>query len=1064
AARCLLEQDRFAEAEDVLEQALRRSPDSQRALLELARLYERGGRSTELGETLDRLAQLPLSSTMLCEVGYRRALQLRPIYERVPHGPQGERARSYLLEALGANPRHAAARRALLGLATARREWSIVAHMHYLAIRELPPGAQRATVHLDLAATYLDHLGDPGSAMRNIESALQQAATDVVVANRTGELARRVPDRRGAAERFEAIAAEDNELDDAARARLWLLAADLRMEDDDRDAAAAASRRVLDLPAVPEDATAAANRTLERLVPRDPESLSAASSGVLARLDGTPPPEPHERAQLLGRLSDIGAALDDEDLVERAHREQRALAADLDERADESSNTGALLRDLLAARGEYGPVIELYERLASGDTDPERAAAVLVEAAGYAWRGQSAPAQAASLLGRALQHAPEHEAAARMLAELTHEITDAATAQAVAQQLLRVPLGQRPPLLRLHLASLAATRGDDDEALALVRPLTRSRVPEAVRFEALSQLDDLLATRGEHEERRGVLSELFALGQARTDPRAGDLGLELARLQHADGDHTAARRTGEAARQVAPDHRDLLRLLEQLAEHEEDWAARAELCEELSQLATDDAEQATWLTRAASTLLEHSDVPQSPQPGDGDQRARALLLRAIDVDPETVDARVALLPLSFRQARWDEVLELGEHLWRSVGADESVLILAALAEAYRRGDRRLAREIGFRHPPELVRRHLLPGLQQLLDEVALRGPLPRLDNLLGVGSTLVGGRRHLFEWLGTWASERPPEPGLALGLARLLEARGSAELARHDFQLAAFLAPRGPVPPLVARLPPARPPGLDLHLLSTAPMQSRSILREVLSGLRDHLAGLSTQGSPVPAAPHQRAPNWWADRMELAETIVEPWRAMLGVDVPLAWSDQEIPGGVAARNDRPPRLVLGRLCATLERPELSFRLAYGTATVALGVVVLHSGALPASALLDALVQLANPGHQPTGPAAQALADVLAARDAHNIGLSAGQRAALMDELAHWLTIDDGLARLRTHVHHASLLLATRLSSHLDGALQAIARDHGLVADGRIDTAATMRLEDTAWLLRALSLR
>ncbi|MCA9656066.1 MAG: hypothetical protein KC501_39545, partial [Myxococcales bacterium] len=547
----------------------------------------------------------------------------------------------------------------------------------------------------------------------------------------------------------------------------------------------------------------------------------------------------------------------------------------------------------------------------------------------------------------------------------------------------------------------------------------------------------------------------------RSDARAGDLGLELARLQQSEGDRSAARRTGEAARQVAPDHRDLLRMLAELAEQDEDWAALADLYEELSQLAMDDAEQATCLTRAARVLLDHPDAAVD---GDPLQLARGLLLRATEIAPDDPGPRVALLPLSFRQARWDEVLERAEEIMRSAGPDEPVLMLAALAEGYHRGDRRLAREIGFRHSAEVCRRWLMPGLQQALDEVAMRGPLPRLDNLLGVGSTLLGGRRHLFEWLGTWASERPPEPGLALGMARLLEARGSGDLARHQFQLAAFLAPRGPVPILVSRLPDARAVGLDLHLLSTAPMESRSILREVLAGLRDHLAGLATQGSVLPAAPHQRSPSWWASRMELAETIIEPWRAMLGVDVPVAWTEQEVPGGIAVRNDRPPRLVLGRLAATMEIPELSFRLAYGTATIALGLGVLDSGSLAPGALLDALVQLANPGHQPTGQAAQALADVLAARDAHNIGLSAGQRAGLMDELAHWLTIDNGVTRFVANLHHARLLLATRLCGHLDGALHAIARDHGLVVDGRVDAGATLRVDDTAWLLRALALR
>ncbi|MEM7152993.1 MAG: tetratricopeptide repeat protein [Myxococcota bacterium] len=1062
AARNFIEQERFPEAEAALEQALDRSPDSQRALLELARLYEHNGRRDELGRVLDRLAELPLSSTVLAEVAYRRALQLQPIYERVPTGPQGEKARSHLLEALGANPRHHAARQALLGLATARREWSIVAHMHYLAIRELPLGVQRALVHLDLAATYLDHLGDPGSAMRNIESALQQAATDVVVGNRTGDLARRMPDRSAAAERFENIASGDNELDDPARARLWLLAADLRMEDDDHDAAEAASKRVLDLPAVPQATTAAANRTLDRLGPQDPESLVAARAGIVAQLDSTPPPSPRERVQLLGRLHDVGVAMDDEDLVERATREQLELAADLDESDDNAPTTGALLRDLLAARGEYGPVVELYERLAAtaGNHDPDRAAQVLVEAAGYAWRGQEDPSQAAQLLGRALQQAPEDEAAARMLTELTLEVTEADVAEDVFRELCRVPAEARPPILNLRLAALATVRNAEAEALAFVRPLTEPGMPDAVRYEALGRLDALLASRGEKEERRQMLAVYFDLARHRRDPRAGDLGLELARLQRAEGDRAAARETGEITRDIAPDHRELLHLMAELAEQDEDWATQADLFEQLAPLAMDDSEQAMWLTRAARIHLEHPDVSGH---SDSSLLARRLLLRATEVDPEGHEARVALLPLAFNQARWDEVLQLADGLMRQ-GADHEVLVLAALAEAYRRGEQKLAREIGYRHPPEVIRQVLLPGIQQVLAEVAMRGPLPRLDPVLGVGSALLGGRKHLGQWLEAWASERPPEPGLTLGLARLLEAQGSGDLARHQFQLTAFLAPRGPVPALVARLPGHRVSGLDLHHLSTAPMESRSMLRQVLTSLRDHLSGLGTRGAPTPAPAHRRPPDWWTNRIEMAETIVEPWRTMLGLDLPLAWSEHEFLGSVAARNDRPPRLVLGRNCAELERPELAFRLAYATATIALGIAILDSGAIPSGVLLDALVQLANPGHQPTGHQARAIADVLAARNAYSIGLTAPQRAGLMDELAHWLTIEGGLARLGIALRRARLLLATRLSGSLHGALQAIARDHGLTQEDRVEAQATMRLDDTTWLLRALSLR
>jgi hypothetical protein len=440
------------------------------------------------------------------------------------------------------------------------------------------------------------------------------------------------------------------------------------------------------------------------------------------------------------------------------------------------------------------------------------------------------------------------------------------------------------------------------------------------------------------------------------------------------------------------------------------------------------------------------------------------LLRAGEIAPRSPEPRVALVPLAFAQARWDEVLELAEVIIAQVGHDEEVLGIAALVEAYRRGERRLAREIGFRHPPEVVRRVLLPALQQILGEVAMRGPLPRLDALLAAGSSLLGGRSHLFDALHGWAAEQPPDAGLALGMARLLEARGSGDLARHCYQLAAFMAPRGPVPALAARLPAGWLGDTDLHRVSTAPMEGRSVLREVLAALRDHLAGLGTKGGPTPASAKTRAPEWWPARIELAETIVEPWRAILGVDVPIAWTDDPVPGGVAVRNDRPPRIVLGRACATTSLPELTFRLASATAGVALGLLVLETGEIDPGVLLDALGQLANPAHQPTGAQALALADELAVREARSIALTAGQRASLLDELAHWLTIPDGLDRLRAVLHRARLLLATRLGSQLDGALLTIARDQGLVYEGRIDAAATLRLDDATWLLRALSLR
>ncbi|MCA9701642.1 MAG: tetratricopeptide repeat protein, partial [Myxococcales bacterium] len=193
AARALIELDRIGEAEAVLEAALRRAPQSQRGLLELARLYDRLARKGDEARILDRLAELPLSSMLRAEVGYRQAMLLADEFRRDPMSEAGEAARALLLEAVGADAMHAQARQALLELAGARSEWSIVAHMHFLAIRELPPGPRRALTHLDLAQTYLERLSDAQSALRNLGAALMQAPEDLVVSNRASAIAARLP-------------------------------------------------------------------------------------------------------------------------------------------------------------------------------------------------------------------------------------------------------------------------------------------------------------------------------------------------------------------------------------------------------------------------------------------------------------------------------------------------------------------------------------------------------------------------------------------------------------------------------------------------------------------------------------------------------------------------------------------------------------------------------------------------------------------------------------------------------------------------------------------------------
>src|SRR5690606_4509218 len=106
AARALIELGRGEQAEAVLEAALGRAPESQRPLLELAKLYDRLDRKQDEARILERLASLPLSSMLRAEVGYRQAMLLAAEFRSDPMSEAGERARALLLEAVGADAMH----------------------------------------------------------------------------------------------------------------------------------------------------------------------------------------------------------------------------------------------------------------------------------------------------------------------------------------------------------------------------------------------------------------------------------------------------------------------------------------------------------------------------------------------------------------------------------------------------------------------------------------------------------------------------------------------------------------------------------------------------------------------------------------------------------------------------------------------------------------------------------------------------------------------------------------------------------------------------------------------
>ena len=84
----------------------------------------------------------------------------------------------------------------------------------------------------------------------------------------------------------------------------------------------------------------------------------------------------------------------DTSLIERATREQRQLAAELDGRDSQAGPTGALLRNLLVARGEYGPVVELYERTGGREGATLRDTTIRPAPPRCSWRRPALPGEA----------------------------------------------------------------------------------------------------------------------------------------------------------------------------------------------------------------------------------------------------------------------------------------------------------------------------------------------------------------------------------------------------------------------------------------------------------------------------------------------------------------------------------------------------------------------------------------------------------------------------------------------------------------------------------------------
>lgn len=625
-----------------------------------------------------------------------------------------------------------------------------------------------------------------------------------------------------------------------------------------------------------------------------------------------------------------------------------------------------------------------------------RAAAGWLQVAASTWQRLGDGERAARALLNALAEPHDEALAARLIADVALACNDATTVE-IYERLRERDDASIGVHLRLQRASLARLLGRDAEALEDLGHLATAS-DGAIRRRALAELDQLLAHVGRAEERTGVLrARLGELAQTDDDGDFADVAAELARLEAALGDPTRALATCRLGLRAGPQHRTLLRLHVELLDQHDLPDDLVDALERYAMVCASPRERSRHLVRAARIVLDRgAAVPDADARALAADRAAALLAAARRADDDDVPARALGLPLAFAAGRGDEVEALGRWLWSRGRRDEPALVLAAVHEARRAGTIDLATAMG-QQGPTTIAQTLLPALRQAATEIATLGPLGHIDALLAAASRLAGGPLALFDALRRWASDRPLQAGLALALSRMHEAHGDPTLARMLLQLAAFLAPAGPLE----------------RWLVPSPIGEDDLDRDDDTG---QLGGHAAMRALLRASVAQRTDSW---------TNVVPSEA--------AMPDDE-------RRFREMHAHVGRFTG------LAGLLAGDDADLV--------------DRLDALATLANPDHHTTGPGATRQAEALTRRPP---AIPLATRIAALDEIAHWLSSPDHVARLRIELSRHWWLVATRKSHELRGALRVLAEAVGTRSGRDIDAAQTLRSEEAKWLLRALQL-
>lgn len=622
-----------------------------------------------------------------------------------------------------------------------------------------------------------------------------------------------------------------------------------------------------------------------------------------------------------------------------------------------------------------------------------------LQVAAVAWHRLGDGERAARAVLHALAEPHDERDAARLIADVALACGDETTL-AIYEALQARPEGAIGPELCLQRASLARLLGRDAEALEDLGRLCTDGDAQ-IRRRALAELDQILAQIGSDEERIGVLRARFA-ELARPDQGRDDDG-ELADVAAELARLELA--LGDPARALATCRAGL---------------RAGPLHRTLLRLQLELLEQHDLPDDLVHALERYAGVCASPR-----ERSRHLV-------------RAARIVLDRGAAETDTDL-------REAAAARA----SALLEAARAADD---------------------------DDVPARA--------LALPLAFAAGRGIEVDALGEWllSRGRRDEPALVLAAISAARRTGSLELAvkigQRDRttilqtllpalrQAATEIATTGPAERIDAVLAAA-------SRLAGGPLALFDALRR-WSADRPLQAGLALALSRM----HEAHGDPKLARMLLAlAAFLAPGGALEAWLVPVPTRDDEVLrdddsgqlGGhsalrallrasVAQRTDAWTNVVPSE--AVMPADERRFREMFAHVGRFTGLARLLAGDdAQLVDRLDALATLASPEERPN--AAVVRQGETFAKRAPAVPLAT--RLAALDEIAHWLSSRDHVARLRVELVRHWWLVATKKSHELRGALRTLAETVGTRNGDEIDAPQTLRSEEARWLLGALEL-